>query len=77
MGSHTNGNTEPSNAKDAYTFDPDLNPWERQPGETDDAYQIYVAYRDMTTRNMAAFDRDEQYVRRGWTTRSARNYSSR
>jgi hypothetical protein len=77
MATHTNGNTEMSNARDAYPFDPELHPWERQPGETDDAYAMYVTYRDMTTRNMALFDRDPSFAARGWTAYAARNLWSR
>jgi hypothetical protein len=69
--------TEMSSAKDARSFDPDLNPWERQPNETDEAYAMYVAYRDMPTRNMALFDQDPSYVQRGFSARQARHNSSR
>jgi hypothetical protein len=72
---------DPSNsmsaAKDAHSFDPDLQPWERQPNETDDAYAMYVAYRDMPSRNMALFDQDPEHVSRGFTTKKAHNNSSR
>ena len=69
--------TSMSTAKDARSFDPDLQPWERQPNETDDAYTMYVAYRDMPTRNMALFDQDPGYVSRGFTSKQARHNSSR
>jgi hypothetical protein len=47
----------------AKSFDPDLQPWERQPEEPDEAYQMFLTYWDMTTRNMALFDA-EQYAAR-------------
>jgi hypothetical protein len=78
MGLQSSGavNTAMSSAKDAHAFDPGLNPWERQPGEPDEAYGMYVTYRDMQSRNLAVFDR-ELYVAREWSARKARHYSSR
>jgi hypothetical protein len=78
MGLQSSGavNTAMSSAKDAHAFDPGLNPWERQPGEPDEAYGMYVTYRDMQSRNLAVFDR-ELYVAREWSARKAQHYSSR
>jgi hypothetical protein len=68
--------TEPSASKFAQTLDPDIHPWERQPAEGDEAYQMYVAYRDMVERKLATFD-NPQYTDRGWHSRRARELSSR
>ena len=76
MGLQGGASTEMSTAKDAKSFDPDLQPWERQPGEPDEAYQMFLTYRDMTTRNMTLFD-SEQYTAREWSARKARHWSSR
>jgi hypothetical protein len=78
MGLQSSGNvnTEMSSAKDAHSFDPGLNPWERQPNEPDEAYGMYVTYRDMQSRNLAVFDQ-EVYLSREWSARKARHYSSR
>jgi hypothetical protein len=68
--------TAMSQAKDAKSFDPDLQPWERQPDEPDEAYQMFLAFRDMPNRNMATFDQP-QYLAREWSARKARHWSSR
>lgn len=67
--------TEPSSAKNAHPLDPDLHPWERQPGEDADAYEMFSAYRDMASRSMAEFDQ-ERHTGRGWNARKARDRSS-
>jgi hypothetical protein len=67
--------TEMSTAKDAKPFDPDLQPWERQPEEPSEAYRMFLTYRDMPTRNMALFDA-EQYLAQEWSARKARKLSS-
>jgi hypothetical protein len=76
VGLQGGASTEMSTAKDAKSFDPDLQPWERQPEEPDEAYQMFLTYRDMMTRNMTLFD-SEQYMAREWSARKARHWSSR
>jgi hypothetical protein len=76
VGLQGGASTEMSTAKDAKSFDPDLQPWERQPEEPDEAYQCFLTYRDMVTRNMTLFD-SEQYMVREWSARKARKWSSR
>lgn len=44
--------TSPSVGKGARNLDPDLNPWERQPGETKGAYDAFVAFRDSDDRRV-------------------------
>jgi hypothetical protein len=67
--------TQPSRSKDAKAFDPDIHPWERQPGESDAQYAMYSEFRDMEDRRLAAFD-DERYEGRSWTRRRAEIASS-
>jgi hypothetical protein len=62
--------TQPSRSKDAGQFDPDAQPWERQPDESDNQYAMYVAFRDMEDRRLGNFDQ-EQYAARGWGRRKA------
>lgn len=48
----------------------DLLAWEQQPGETDDQYSMFVAYRDAENRRVDIFDKAE-YTRRGWSAEMA------
>lgn len=43
---------EPSKAKNARQFNPDLMPWEKQPTETDDQYRAFRTYRDSENRRV-------------------------
>lgn len=43
---------EPSRAANAKQFDPDLLPWEKQPDETDAAYDAFRKFRDMMDRSL-------------------------
>lgn len=56
MSAFTEGTTasrEPSTAKKARSFDPDLLPWEKQPTETDDQYTAFRAFRDSADRKVS------------------------
>lgn len=47
-------NTDPSNSTRAHALDPDVPAWEKQPGETPEAYAAFVTYRDSEARMVGA-----------------------
>ena len=53
----------------ARPLDPDLNPWDQQPDETDAAYQAFLSYRDDTERKVApsTMSPTEQSARKRWS----------
>ena len=70
--------TQLSSAANAMALDPDIHPWERQPEESTEAYAQFLIYRDMPEKRILAdFDRNPDYVAKGYTSRRGRELSSR
>jgi hypothetical protein len=69
--------TRPSTAKDARPLDPDAHPWERQPDEPDEAYRMFVVFRDLTKRRLEAVVDAGKNEPKPWRAPYVRDMSSR
>lgn len=56
--------TNPAPGKMARPLDPDLNAWDRQPEETEEAYGAFISFRDADTRRVSVKDDGAETTRR-------------
>lgn len=63
----------------ARALDPDINPWDQQPDETDQAYAAFLSYRDAEERKVApqTMTQSEQSMRKRWSAIWVWSYRAR